>query len=59
VSEPYQDIVTNYPPEKSPEGDAVILQFQTRSGEVIRLRLSADIERHLGTQLLLLAASSR
>lgn len=58
MNEPYQDIVTIFPREKSPEGDAVVLKFQTRSGEVLRLRVSNSIARNLGTQLLLLSAAS-
>ena len=27
MNEPYHDVVTTFPPEKSPEGDAVILKF--------------------------------
>ena len=54
MNETYADIVTIFPPEKSPEGDAVLLKFQTRSGEVLRLRVSDSIARNLGTQLLLL-----
>ena len=58
MNEPYQDIVTIFPPEKSPEGESVLLKFQTRSGEVLRLRVAADIARHLGTRLLLLSAAA-
>lgn len=58
MNEPCQDVVTIFPPEKSPEGKTVPLRFQTRSGETIRLRVSADIARRLGTQLLLLSSAS-
>jgi hypothetical protein len=58
VNEAYEDSVTTFPPEKSPEGDAVILKFQTRSGEVLRLRVSDSIARNLGIQLLLLSAGA-
>ena len=54
MNETYADIVTIFPPEKSPEGGAVLLTFHTRSGKVIRLRVSDVIARNLGTQLLLL-----
>ena len=56
MNEPYQDVVTIFPPEKSPEGEAVLLKFQTPSGEVARLRLSDYVARNLGTQLVLLSA---
>lgn len=56
MNEAYEDVVTIFPPKKSPEGDAVILKFQTRSGEVLRLSVSSPIARNLGTQLLLLSA---
>ena len=52
MNEAYEDLVTIFPPEKSPERDAVILRFQTRSGEVLRLGASDTIARNLGTQLL-------
>jgi len=57
MNEPYEDIVTIFPSKKSPKGEAVLLEFQTRSGEVIRVRAAADIARHLGTQLVLLSAA--
>ena len=44
------------PAEFAHVGHSVILKFRTRSGEVLTFRLSADIARHLGTQLLLLSA---
>ena len=53
----WKAIVTTLPPEKSPKGNAVLLKFQTRSGDVIRLRVSDSIARNLGTQLLLLSAN--
>ena len=58
VNESYQDVVSYVPPEKSPEGEAMFLKFQTHSGEVLRLRFPGDIARHLGTQLLLLSGTS-
>ncbi len=58
MNEAYDDVVTAFPREKSPEADAVILKFQTRSGEVLRLTVSDAIARNLGTQLLLLSADS-
>jgi len=58
VKEAYQGVVTIFPPEKSPKGDAVLLKFHTRSGEVLRLRVSYTIAPELGTQLLLLSATS-
>jgi hypothetical protein len=58
MNEPYEDVVTTFPPKKSPKGEAVLLEFQTRSGEVLRLRVSDAIARGLGTQLLLLSATS-
>ena len=57
MNEAYGNIVTIFPPHKSPEEDAV-LQFQTRSGEVLRLRVSDTVARGLGTQLRLLSATS-
>jgi len=54
MNEAYEDLVTIFPPEKSPERDAVILRFQTRSGEVLRLGASDTIARDPGTRLLLL-----
>ena len=58
MNAPYHDVVTTFPPEKSPDGDAALLKFHTRSGEVLRLRVSDAIARNLGTQLLLLSATS-
>ena len=58
MNEGYQDIVTTFSPEKSPEGDAIILRFQPRSGEVLRFRLSDAIARNFGTRSLLLSAIS-
>ena len=58
MKEAYDDVVTTCPPEKSLKGEAVLLKFQTRNGGVLRLRLSADIARHLATQLLLLSPGS-
>jgi hypothetical protein len=58
MNEPYEDVVSTFPPEKSPEGETVLLKFQTRSGEVFRLRVSDSIARNLGTQLALLSATS-
>ncbi len=58
MNEPYHDVVTTFPPEKSQEADAIILKFQTRSGEVFRLRVSDAIARDPGTKLLLLSATS-
>ena len=58
MNEPYEDIVTIYPPEKSLDGKAVLLKFQTRSGEVLRLRVSDTFARAIGTQLLLLSSIS-
>lgn len=60
MTEPYdyKGIVTTFPPEKSPKGVAVLRKFETQSGETLRLRLSADIARHLGTRLLPLSANS-
>jgi len=58
VNEPYEDIVTIFPPKTSPKGEAVLLEFQTRSGETLRLRMSDYVARSLGTQLLLLSATS-
>ena len=58
MNEAYQNVVSILPPEKSPDGEAVLLKFHTRSGEMIHLRMSADIARHLGTQLLLLSAGA-
>ena len=54
MNETYADIVTIFPPEKSPKGDALPPKFRTRSGEVLRLGVSDSIARNLGTQLLLL-----
>ncbi len=59
MNEAYESVVSILPPEKSPEDEAVLLKFHTQSGEVTRLRLSAYIARHLGTQLLLLSANTR
>ena len=58
VNAAYQDVATIFPPAKSRKGEAVLLKFQTRSGEVLRLRVSEAIARGLGTQLLLLSATS-
>ncbi len=58
MNEVYEDLVTMFPPKKSPTGDAVLLKFQTRSGEVLCLRVSDTFARGLGTQLLLLSAGS-
>ena len=57
MSESYKDVVTISSPKKSREGETVLLKFHTASGEVLRLKMSADISRHLGTQLLLLSAT--
>lgn len=56
MSDSYEDVVVYVPPEKSPEGDMVLLKFHTKSGEVVHLRMSDYIARNLGTQLLLLSA---
>ena len=58
MDESYEDLVTIFPPEKSLDGKAVLFKFQTRSGEVLRLRASDPIARNFGTQLLLLSAIS-
>ena len=39
MKEPYQDIVTIFPPEKPPDGRTLLLKFQTRSGEVAAGRM--------------------
>lgn len=52
MNEAYEELVTTFPPEKSPKGEAVLLKFQTRSGEVLRLRVSGVIARQLGTLML-------
>lgn len=44
MNESYQNIVTTFPPEKAPEGEAVLLKLQTRSGEVLRFRVSDAID---------------
>lgn len=54
----YEDVVTIFPPVKSPDGDAVLLKFKTRSGEMLRLGMSDSIARNLGTQLLLSAGAA-
>jgi hypothetical protein len=48
---------TIFRPENSATADAVLLNFQTRSGEPVRLSVSSAIARGLGTQLLLLSAT--
>ena len=58
MNEAYADIVTIFPPEKAPEGEAVPVKFQARDGDVLRLRVTDTIARHLGTQLLLLSAGA-
>jgi hypothetical protein len=58
VNQSYEDVVTIFPPKNSPKGEAVLLKFQTRSGEVLRFRVSDTIARGLGTQLLLPSAAS-
>lgn len=51
MNDAYEDVVTIFQPEKSPEDEAVLLKFQTRRGEVLSLRASDTIARGLGTQL--------
>ena len=53
-----EDVVTIFPPEKSPEAEAVLLKCRTRNGEVLRFRVSAAIVRMLGTKLPLLSTTS-
>ena len=58
MNEAYEDVGTIFPPEKSPTGDAVLLNFQTRNGEPVHLKVSGAIARGLGTRLLLLSAAA-
>ncbi|OGA51082.1 MAG: hypothetical protein A3G25_00110 [Betaproteobacteria bacterium RIFCSPLOWO2_12_FULL_63_13] len=58
ADEPYQDTVDVVPPDKSPDGETVLLKFQIANDEMVRLRMSIDLAREFGTQLLLLSATS-
>lgn len=57
MNEAYVEVRSIFPPEKSPTGDAVLLNIQTRSGEPVYLMVSRVIARGLGTRLLLLSAA--
>ena len=56
--EPYQDTVDIVPPDRSPDGETVLLKFRIANDEMVRLRMSIDLAREFGTQLLLLSATS-
>jgi hypothetical protein len=58
INDACEDVVRILPPENSPEVEAVLLKFQTRSGKVLRLGVSDTIVRGLGTPLLPLTAAS-
>lgn len=47
------------PPEALPAEDVVLLSFQMRSGEPVRLRVPRTNARGLATQLLLLSAPAK
>ena len=54
----YANVVGISPVKKSDEDDTVLLTLQVAGGRFVRLAISSDIGRHLGTQLLLLAGPS-
>lgn len=58
ANERYQDAVDIIPPDRSPDGETVLLKFQIANDEMVRLRMSASIARQFGTQLLLLSVTS-
>lgn len=38
--EGYDDVVVIFPPKKARDGETVLLKFQTRNGETVRLRMN-------------------
>ena len=56
--EPYQDMVDVVPPDKSPDGETVLLKFQISNNEIVRLRMPVGLARRFGEQLLLLPLTS-